>query len=76
MLEFVDMKKLSSAEYKAKIFQSLGRLLLEPVAEKFLLDFKIWGMIMILYIHIKTYVDAVRVRLAKYLYNISLYKSH
>ncbi|KAK4286053.1 hypothetical protein QN277_002664 [Acacia crassicarpa] len=41
VLEIVDMKKISSAESKAKIFQSLGRLLLEPIAEKFLWDFKI-----------------------------------
>ncbi|XP_028761740.1 pentatricopeptide repeat-containing protein At4g04790, mitochondrial isoform X2 [Neltuma alba] len=41
VLEIVDMKKLLSTESKAKIFQSLGRLLLEPTAEKFLLDFKL-----------------------------------
>ncbi|XP_061341805.1 pentatricopeptide repeat-containing protein At4g21880, mitochondrial-like [Gastrolobium bilobum] len=37
LLEIVDITKLSSVE---KIFQALGRLLLEPVAEKFLLDFR------------------------------------
>ncbi|KAJ1393172.1 hypothetical protein SESBI_35221 [Sesbania bispinosa] len=40
MLEIIDIKKLSSAKSVAKIFQELGRLLLEPVVEKFLLDFK------------------------------------
>ncbi|RDX72241.1 Pentatricopeptide repeat-containing protein, mitochondrial, partial [Mucuna pruriens] len=40
MLEIIDIKNLSSAESVAKIFQALGRLLLEPVVEKFLLDFK------------------------------------
>nr|AFK44709.1 unknown [Lotus japonicus] len=40
LLEIIDIKKLSSAESVAKIFQALGRLLLEPVAEKLLLDFK------------------------------------
>ncbi|KAL5132354.1 Pentatricopeptide repeat-containing protein, mitochondrial [Glycine soja] len=40
LLEIIDIKNLSSAESVAKVFQALGRLLLEPVAEKFLLDFK------------------------------------
>ncbi|KAE9599793.1 hypothetical protein Lal_00045672 [Lupinus albus] len=40
LLEIVDIKKLSSTESVSKIFQALGRLLLEHVAEKFLLDFK------------------------------------
>ncbi|KAL2331576.1 hypothetical protein Fmac_019157 [Flemingia macrophylla] len=40
MLEITGIKNISSAESVAKIFQALGRLLLEPVAEKFLLDFK------------------------------------
>ncbi|KAK7401902.1 hypothetical protein VNO78_13754 [Psophocarpus tetragonolobus] len=40
LLGIIDIKNLSSAESVAKIFQALGRLLLEPVAEKFLLDFK------------------------------------
>ena len=47
LLEIIDIKKLSSAESVAKIFQALGRLLLEPVAEKLLLHFKTSGMIMI-----------------------------
>lgn len=59
MLEFVDIMKLSSAESIEKIFQALGRLLLEPVAEKFLLDFKTSSMIMIFYLLI-TCVDDVR----------------
>ncbi|KAL2589776.1 hypothetical protein AAZV13_13G249700 [Glycine max] len=40
LLEIIDIKNLSSAESVAKVFQALGRLLLEPLAEKFLLDFK------------------------------------
>lgn len=60
LLEIVDIKKLSSTESKAKIFQSLGRLLLESVAEKFLLDFKICGMIVILFICSSTCADSVR----------------
>ncbi|KAK7324653.1 hypothetical protein VNO77_28384 [Canavalia gladiata] len=40
LLEIIDIKKISSAESVAKIFQAFGRLVLEPVAEKFLLDFK------------------------------------
>ncbi|TKY48979.1 Pentatricopeptide repeat-containing protein mitochondrial [Spatholobus suberectus] len=40
MLEIIGIKNLSSTKSVAKIFQALGRLLLEPVAEKFLLDFK------------------------------------
>ncbi|OIW03158.1 hypothetical protein TanjilG_11795 [Lupinus angustifolius] len=40
LLEIIDIKKLSSTESVSQIFQALGRLLLEPVAEKFLLDFK------------------------------------
>lgn len=59
MLEFVDIMKLSSAESIEKIFQALGRLLLEPAAEKFLLDFKTSSMIMIFYLLI-TCVDDVR----------------
>ncbi|XP_027342795.1 pentatricopeptide repeat-containing protein At4g04790, mitochondrial-like [Abrus precatorius] len=43
LLEIIDIKKFSSAESVAKIFQALGRLLLEPVAEKFLLNFKTTG---------------------------------
>lgn len=59
MLEILDLKRLSSAETKMKIFQSLGRLLLESVAEKFLLDFKRCGMIMTLFIYLSTHVDGV-----------------
>jgi hypothetical protein len=47
VLEIIDIKKLSSVDSVAKIFQALGRLLLEPVAEKLLLDFRTNGMIMI-----------------------------
>lgn len=36
----MDIKKLSSVGSIAKVFQALGRLLLEPVAEELLLDFK------------------------------------
>jgi len=43
----MDIKKLSSVGSIAKVFQALGRLLLEPVAEELLLDFKASGMIMI-----------------------------
>ena len=43
LLEIIDIKNLSSAESVAKVFQALGRLLLEPLAEKFLLDFKTSG---------------------------------
>ncbi|CAJ2660004.1 unnamed protein product [Trifolium pratense] len=40
VLEIMDIKKLSSVDSVAKIFQTLGRLLSEPVAEKILLDFR------------------------------------
>lgn len=40
VLEIMDIKKLSSVGSIAKVFQTLGRLLLEPVAEELLLDFK------------------------------------
>ncbi|MED6191607.1 hypothetical protein PIB30_001886 [Stylosanthes scabra] len=39
LLEIIDIKKLSSAESVGKVFQALGRHLLEPVAENFLSDF-------------------------------------
>ncbi|XP_004487606.1 pentatricopeptide repeat-containing protein At4g04790, mitochondrial-like isoform X2 [Cicer arietinum] len=39
-LENIDIQKISSVDSVAKIFQALGRLLVEPVAEKLLLDFK------------------------------------
>ncbi|CAI8614180.1 unnamed protein product [Vicia faba] len=41
VLEIMDIKKLSSVDSVAKIFQALGRLSLEPVAEKLLFDYKI-----------------------------------
>jgi hypothetical protein len=47
VLEIMDIKMLSSIGSIAKVFQALGRLLLEPVAEELLLDFKASGMIMI-----------------------------
>jgi hypothetical protein len=47
VLEIIDIKKLSSVDSVAKIFQTLGKLLLEPVAEKLLLDFRTSGMIVI-----------------------------
>lgn len=40
LLEIIGIKNLSSTESVAKIFRALGRLRLEPVAEKFLLDLK------------------------------------
>ncbi|CAJ1956790.1 unnamed protein product [Sphenostylis stenocarpa] len=40
LLRIIDIKYLSSVESVAMVFQALGRLLLEPVAEKFLFDFK------------------------------------
>ncbi|XP_014521951.1 pentatricopeptide repeat-containing protein At4g04790, mitochondrial isoform X1 [Vigna radiata var. radiata] len=40
LLEIIDIKDLSSAESVAMVFQALGRLLLEPVAEKFLFYLK------------------------------------
>jgi len=43
LLEIIDTKNLSSVESVAKVFQALGRLPLELVAEKFLLDFKTSG---------------------------------
>ncbi|CAK8535245.1 unnamed protein product [Lathyrus sativus] len=40
VLEIMDIKKLSSVDSVAKIFQALGRLSLEPVAEKLFFDYK------------------------------------
>ncbi|CAI8593007.1 unnamed protein product [Vicia faba] len=40
VLEIMDIKKLSSVNSVAKIFQALGRLSLEPVAEKLFFDYK------------------------------------
>jgi len=39
-LEIIDIKNLSSVEFVAIVFQELGGLILEPVAEKFLSYFK------------------------------------
>ncbi|ESW21695.1 hypothetical protein PHAVU_005G091800 [Phaseolus vulgaris] len=40
LLEIIDIKNLSSVESVAVVFQALGRLILEPLAEKFLFYFK------------------------------------
>jgi hypothetical protein len=44
VLEIVDITKLSPPNLVANIFKSLGRLLLESFAEKFLFAFKTCGM--------------------------------
>lgn len=44
LLESMDITKFSSPDY---IFRCLGRLLLESFAEKFLLEFKACGMLII-----------------------------
>ncbi|XP_021636732.2 pentatricopeptide repeat-containing protein At4g04790, mitochondrial [Hevea brasiliensis] len=40
LLEIIDITKVSSLDHAVSIFKSLGRLMLEPLAEKFLLEFK------------------------------------
>ncbi|XP_059659603.1 pentatricopeptide repeat-containing protein At4g04790, mitochondrial-like isoform X2 [Cornus florida] len=40
LLDIVDITRISSPDHVATIFKSLGRLLLEPYAEKFILAFK------------------------------------
>jgi hypothetical protein len=44
LLEIVDITKLSPPDFVANIFKSLGRLLLESFAEKFLIAFKTCGI--------------------------------
>lgn len=44
LLEIVDVTKISPPFYVANIFKSLGRLMLESLAENLLLEFKICGM--------------------------------
>lgn len=52
LLEIIDIKDLSSAESVAMVFQALGRLLLEPVAEKFLFYLKNSGNSILILIHL------------------------
>lgn len=47
LLEIIDITKISSAKSVEKVFNSLGRLRLESVAEESLLAFIIGGKVMI-----------------------------
>jgi len=55
----IDIIKLLSAESIENIFQSLGRLQLESVAEDILLDLRARGMIMILF-SLNIFGDGIR----------------
>jgi len=52
LLEIIDIKDLSSVESVAMVFQALGRLLLEPVAEKFLFHLKNSGNLILIFFHL------------------------
>ena len=60
VLKNIDITKLSSAKSIANIFQSLGRLLLESLAENLLLDLRARGMIVILLSYLSSFVDGMR----------------
>lgn len=56
----IDVTKLSSAKSIADIFQSLGRLHLESIADDLLLDLRACGMIMFLFSYLSIIAYGIR----------------
>lgn len=50
LLETIDIRKISSLNHLASIFKSLGRLLLESDAEKYILAFKTSGIFFVFFV--------------------------
>lgn len=60
LLETIDIRKISLLDHLASIFKSLGRLLLESDAEKYILAFKTSGIFFVTFCWLYFYLSCCR----------------